>query len=158
MTTQTKDVAGEMFDQVTENFTRTVEMGTKVQQQAARFWSDMLERNIEESRTRFEKISEETAPFSKSNFDRFQRLFDQQANKSMDMLRQAFEGGKVSNPAEYGQKMTELWRTSFETLRESAETFAKTNNEMLENWSKWVRTTLGASSNGSKPAPKVAPR
>lgn len=157
MAIQTKDVAAEMFEQVTDNFTRTVELGTKVQQQAAKFWSEMLERNIDESRTRFEKISDETAPFNKSNFERFQRMFDQQAGKSMDMLRHAFETGRVTNPAEFCQKMTEMWRSSFDTLRESAETFARTNNEMLESWSKLMKTMAGAT-NGSKTAPKPVTR
>lgn len=150
--TQTQEFVKDAVKQATDTFTRTIEAGVKFQEQNARFWTDMANKNVDELRTKLDKFNLDATPFSRKNLDGFHKLFDTQVNKSMDMLRQTFEAARAQSAPDLYENMLAMWRNSFDALRETADTVARTNSEMFESW----KDMMNVCANGPKPAGKPA--
>lgn len=140
MAVETKDILSDMFQQACDSFNKTMKTGAKFQQDVARFWTDAAGKNVEEMRDQFENVAQEAFPFNKKNLERFQRLFDEQTQQTLEMLRQTFDSGRPTDIQEMFQRTSELWRTSFDTIRASADAMAKTSTEMFEGCSEFART------------------
>ncbi len=153
MPAQTKDF-NQIFEHLSDSFAKTMKTGANIQQESTKFWSNLLDQNLDAFRKRVEKVTDETVPFSKANLERCQHLFDQQSKECLDMLREAAEVGGCDNPMAFYEKMSDLWKSSFETLRSSNESFIKAHNQMYESWSKLVGQ-MWSDSNG-KPGPRPA--
>jgi hypothetical protein len=148
MAIDTKDFVTDSFKQAAETFARTMQTGIRFQEETARFWSDFFGKQTEEARHTYEKLTTDALPFSQKNVERFHRMFDDQATKSISFLKKAFEHGPATTATETYERMLALWQQSFDTLRESADAVAKANGEMFDNYSNMVRTF---SNGGSKP-------
>lgn len=130
----------DMFKGLSDNFADTMKAGLKFHEDTARFWFDMNSKNFEQFRNRFEQITDEFVPFSKRNMDRFHTLFDEQAKKSLDLLKQSYEMGQTGNANELCDRLFNLWKSSFETLRESVDNVAKANSDIFRNMTEVVNT------------------
>jgi hypothetical protein len=130
----------QMFDQASSSFSRTFETSMKFYQDSTRFWSDACTKGMDNWRTQSDRVVGDTAPFGQANFERFQRMFTEQSEKSMNLLREAFEASQSTRPADLNQRVSDLWKNSFETLRNANETLAKANEEMVQNWTKMCET------------------
>ncbi len=137
MATQTKDPMTEMFQQLSDGFSNTFKTGMKFQQDMARFWTDMAGKNVEEVRENFQRVADQSTPFNKTSVEKFQKMFDEQAEQNMRMLKETFEAARFNNnPAELYDNVANLWRKSFDNFKASTEMMARSNSDMMDNWTK----------------------
>lgn len=134
------------FKGLSDSFAETMKAGLKFHEETARFWFDVNSKNLDLFRGRFEQAADEMIPFSKRNLDRFHNLFDEQSKKALELLRRWQEMGQPTNVNDGYERLFTLWRNSFETLRDSVDTVAKTNSEIFRNMTDTLNT------NGAKPA------
>lgn len=153
----TTDTMTEMFEHMTDTFAKTLKTGLKFQEESARFWTDMYDKNTHQCQTHYDKMVDSTAPLYKKNLDGLMKMFDHQAGKSLELLKESCELSTAASPVQFGERMAQLWRHSFDAFRESADMMARTNQEVFENWTKMAREAA-PKTNGSKPAHKAAAR
>lgn len=151
MTTAT-EFMNDSAKQVSDVFARTMQSGARLHEEAAKFWAETSRKQLDDQRAQFEKMVDEAAPFSRKNAERFQKFFDEQADRSLDMLRKSFDSARATNPTQACESLMNLWRSSFETMRESADAMAKFNSDIFASWNDMLRK------NGcmNTPAPEAA--
>ncbi len=155
MATETKDFVTDMFNQATESFNRTMSTGLEFQQQAGKFWGDVFEKSFDQVRTHTEKVSKDFVPGAKKNVEQFHKMFDGQAQKSLDMLRKTFESGECCNVQDLSDQTVKMWQTSFDTVRSQVDAMAKMNVEMFESFSDMAnKTFVDGQKCAAKPASK----
>ncbi len=143
------DLLTETMRAATENFTKTLQAGIRFQEQNARFWSDLLGRSSEDFRTHWDRLTREAAPFQQKNVEAFHQLFEEQSQRTLDLLRKSVELGQNQAAGQLYEQLAALWRTSFDTLRESADAIARTNARMFESWSELMRKAPAGAAAGS---------
>jgi len=153
--TTSRDFMTDMFKQAADSFSRTMQAGVKFQEDSTRFWTDLANKNLDEVRTQWEKLSLDATPFAKKNLDQFHKLFEEQTSKTLELLRKTCEAGSLQSPSEVYERLTLMWRDSLDSIRQTTDAFAKTNGELFENCSEMIRKFSGGQANG-KPAPKTA--
>lgn len=152
LTSETTNFMTEMFTQAAETFNETMQTGLKFQEQAAKFWTGTFTKNADQFRTQFEKVADETIPAAKKNLEQFHRTFEDQAQKSMDVLRQTFDDARGWADKGLQDQTMKLWRTSFEAMRSSVDVVAKANAEMMEKWSAFAgQACANVKTNGKTP-------
>lgn len=150
MTTETMT---ETYKQLNDSFNQAMRTGSQFHEQTARFWNEAMTRNLSETRAQFEKVADDALPFNKKNIDRFHRMFDENAKRSLDLLKQTMDVGTAHNMPEAYDKLMSLWRNSFESLRECTDAVARANAEMFETWTGLMRQGFA---NGKTPAADAA--
>lgn len=148
MTTATQDYVTDSFKTVSDSFAKTFETGTRMFEDTARFWTDAAAKNTHQARERFEKLRDDTTPFQKENVDRFHKLFDEQSQRTLDLMRKACDNLPTQDPAEASQRIADVWRNSFDTFRASVDAMSKANSDMLRGWT----SLLSNCSTGNGPA------
>ncbi len=174
--------ATESFGHATETFSKALGTGMKFQEETARFWSDTLGKNtamfgnnamfgqnemfgkgsdfskgMEQVQSQFEKMTKEVFPTTKKQLDTFQTMFDEQSKRGMEMMKGAFDacqnstGSFVADANAFDHAM-KMWRTSFDTMRSSVDTFAQANTEMFESFSSMAKNACCANTNGANTA------
>lgn len=155
--TMNTDFVMDSFKNMTETFADTMKTAMKFNEETARFWADTFTKNTEEFRNRTQKVADEFAPFTKNNVERVQKTFEEQMNRTTTLFRDTFKAmtpnGQANNMTE---RMTGMWKDSFETVRESMDTVAKANMDMFKNWNEFFQNNMfnAARTNGAKPATK----
>lgn len=156
----TTDAFADMFKTMTENYADAMRQAAKFNEDTARFWTDTFTKNAEDFRTRTQKVMDEVTPFGKTNVERVQKTFEQQMNRSMDFFREQVKTLQPTAQGEVAERMMSAWRESFETARESMDTFAKANQDMFKTWNEFWTTFGNSAANGkhtgnNKPAAKL---
>ena len=143
-TDSTTNFVADTFRQATENFTKAVQTGIQLQQETAKFWTDMLTKQAETARSQFEKVSAEAVPAQKRAVETFQKMFDEQSRSAMELLRKSFEVGQARDGGQACDRLSTIWKDSFEAMRSSADTLTRAQHEMIESWA-----SLAKNGNGS---------
>lgn len=151
-TTLNTEFFADTFKTMTESFTDTMRTAMKFNEDTARFWTDTFSKNSEEFRTRSHKIADEVTPFSKQNVERFQRTFDEQMNRTVNFMRDAFGAMQPAKPTEVTDRMLSMWKESFENVRESMDTYAKANMDMFKTWTEFYQTAANGAGKTVKAA------
>lgn len=140
MAAPTTDFVTENFRQAADAFNRTLQAGVKFHEQTAQFWGDLFKRNSDELRSGAERVAGDAVPFARKNLDRFHQVFEEQAQRSLDLLRKSFDAAATQPGAMTPDKFMSLWQESFDTLRNSTDNLSKAHAEMYQNWTEWLRT------------------
>ena len=126
--------------QVGENYMKTMQAGMKFFEDTAHIYTEMSTKNVDDAKVRFEKFAAELAELNKHNLDRFQSFFEEQTRRNASLTPYMVDPAAFSNPAELYDRMSAMWRNSFESLREAVTTSAKATSEAIEGWSHTFRT------------------
>jgi hypothetical protein len=62
----------------------------------------------------------------------------------MELLKKAFSGDSVSDPAELQAKVKQLWEDSLGVLKENAQSLAQANVRMMDLWAEVLRKNVSA--------------
>lgn len=138
-TTNPMSLWGETYKQVAEGYSKTMQAGVKFFEDTTRLYTDLAARTMEETRVRVEKVTHDTVELNKHGVERAQAFFEEQTRRNASLTPYMFDPASMNNPAEYFDRVAALWRTSFETVRDSISTIAKNSGEMMEGWSKVCR-------------------
>ncbi len=151
MTATMTDAYTNAWKTAMESFQDTLKAGVKFHEETARFWTDNANRNLETFQTKTQQFVNDTTPFGKKNVEQFNKTFEQNVQRTMDLYRDAWKQGMPANPAEMSEHMASMWKNTFETMRESVDALAKANTDMLNRWV----DVAGTNGNGAtKPAGK----
>lgn len=139
MVTKDNEFMGMTFTSVADTFSESMRAGVRMQDETMKFWNGVLGQNTEDCRARFDRMFDLT----RENADRAVKLFDDQAQKGLYLMRQGFELGTAKTPTEYFDKVNTIWRSSFDLFRNSMDSMARNTNEMISSWTNLMHTTFG---------------
>jgi len=138
MATASTDFMTDSFKQMSDCLAGTLEVGTDFFQRTAEFWTDAAAKNAQTFRKQWETFNGQAAPLARSNIERLQKLFEQQCQRGLELMRLNVDTQPTADPAELFDRTVELWRNSFETLRQSIDAVAKANAQMFESWTELI--------------------
>ena len=137
--TEHADVMNGTFKRFADNFSETFRVGMKFYEDSARLCTDMATRGLDEGRTHYEAMAEEMTRLNRTNLDRFQRFFEEQTRRNTNLTPYVCDPAGAANPAEVCDRLSAMWRTSFETLRDSVKAASKATAEVIQGWSQICR-------------------
>lgn len=130
--------ATDSFKTMTDTFSKSFDAGVRMQEDAFRMVTDMSTRATEEFRNRVEKMADDVLPMSKKNMDRFQRMFDETAQRATNLVRTSMDLNPavrpVATPAEIMDRTFSMWKASFDAARETMDAMQKMTTEVVADW------------------------
>jgi hypothetical protein len=136
MTGQT-EFASKAFDQVFDCFRKATESTLQVQQDLFRQWTaswpgfPKVQFPLVEQFQQFQKEwTQATADLTR----KYLEVWERQYQAGVESLHGAFRAGEAKDPAEFRQKMMELWQKSFNCLKELAEAQMRNAQSAVEKW------------------------
>lgn len=125
----------DLFKNFSETFTKGMTASTKFYEDGMKFWTDAMTRTTDEFRNRVEKMADELNPVTKRSAERVQRLFDENTQRGIALVKQGMEMSPmvkpVGTPAEFFDRNVTFSKTAFETMRESMDATLKVGAEAM---------------------------
>jgi len=120
MATKTTDVNfTAVCDQAVQSFSDTCKGAVKMQEDAVKWWSNILDQAgpTQDWQRKAGSILNDTIPAVQKNADEWVKVFESSSNRTMNLLKKAFDGNVATNPSEVQARIQELWEESLAVLR-----------------------------------------
>ncbi len=113
-----------MFDQVFENLQKATESSVKMQQEMFQKWVEAFpgaKSALPNATDAFADFRKKWEEISVEILKRQKEMVDQNYDAGLKSLQDVFKVADAKSPQEYQEKVTELYRKSFESLRQLSE-------------------------------------
>jgi hypothetical protein len=133
-----------MFDQVFDNLQKATESSVKMQQEMFQKWVEAFPSATSPLPTpidAFADVRKKWEEVSAEILKRQKAMVDQNYEAGLKSLEDVFSVAEAKSPQEYQQKVTELYRKSFESLRQLTESQLQEFKAATEKWSELATTT-----------------
>lgn len=144
MATQTQPNVGHLFDQAFQAFNDTLKAGVKIQEDVGRWWTDAFEQALpkNEWQKKTGGLFGEAIPAAQRSAEECLKLLEANYRRSTVLLKKAFEV-EPAETADLRARTEQLWRESFELVKENAEAVVQANLKLIELWSGVVKKNVG---------------
>lgn len=135
-----------MFDQVYSNLQKATESSIKMQQEMFQKWAEAFPTASSPIPTSSDAIinwRHKWEAFLADSLKRQKELVDKNYEAGIKALEDIFATGEAKSPQEYQQKVTQLYRQSFESLRQVSEAQMAEFKAAAEKWAELMSVSQG---------------
>lgn len=133
-----------LFDQGVQTFGEALKAGVKMQEEAARWWSDALDQQgpVGEFQKQSKALVAEVLPVAQKSTEEWMKVWEQNYRRGLDLVRQAWNPGgaaaaatTATGGADAAQaRGQQVWESSMRLVRDSTQAAAAANVHMMEAW------------------------
>ena len=127
-----------MYDQVFQNLQKATESSIKMQQEMFQKWVEAFPAAPSQVATAGDALSQwrhKWEAFAAESLKRQKELVDRNYEAGIKALEEIFAVEDAKSPQEYQQKVTELYRKSFDSLRQLSEAQMEEFKSAAQKWS-----------------------
>ena len=141
MATKSQTFVTDMFEQAVDTFDAAMKAGVKAQEEATKWWSDLLgdAGSVQDWQRKAASVAGDVLPAAQKNAEEYLHVLEQNARNSMELLKKAFETGQSESVADLQAKTQKLWEASLATLRTNTQTVVQANAKALESLTDFAR-------------------
>jgi hypothetical protein len=135
-----------MIDQVFGNLQKATESSIQMQQEMFKKWFEAFpgaSSSIPSASEAMHQWRQKWEAIVADSLKRQKELVDKSYEAGIKALEDIFAVEEAKSPQEYQQKVTELYRKSFESLRKLSEAQMVEFKTAAEKWSELMSTTVG---------------
>lgn len=136
MTDKTKAPASEIFDQALKNYEQALRTGLKVQEEAGKCWTKMLNQaaSPQDLHKQMSALANDMIPATQKSMESCLNLLEQNSRTSVDLMKKGLETMQATSPAESQSKLMEFWESSLKTLKSNAQAIVDINSRAMDSW------------------------
>ena len=141
MTDKTKPPVSEVFDQALKNYEQTLRAGLKLQEEAGRWWTNLLNHatSAHDWQKRVAAVTNEVIAPTQKRMEDYLGLVERNNHANVELLKKALEAAQTTGPSEFQAKWVDFWQTSLNSLQANAQAVAQINGKMMESWISFVK-------------------
>lgn len=135
----------EMFNQAIETFDSALKIGVKIQEEATKWWTDMLQETdtLQEFRQRAQSMMMVALPTTQKSVDQYMKLLDTTYHSSMELINKAFQATQSDSLTDAQARIQEFWQATFTAMRTNAQAIVQVNTRAMEAWAEMARHNSG---------------
>ncbi len=141
MTDKTKTPASEMFDQALKNYEQALQTGLKIQEEAGKCWTKLL--NPAASPLDLQKqviaMANEVIPATQKNMEAYLQRLEQNSRASVDLLKKGIEAAQTASFQEGQGMLVDFCENSLTSLKTNAQAIVDLNCKAVDSWIAMVK-------------------
>ena len=150
----------ELFNQAIETFDSALKTGVRIQEEATRWWTDMLREtdSLQELQHRAQSMTMEALPSTQKNADQYMQLLDKSYHASLELMNRAFQATQSGSLTDTQHRLQEFWESTFAAMRTNAQAMVQLNSRTMETWSEMARRETSETWSATKETAKETAR
>ncbi|HTL55637.1 MAG TPA: hypothetical protein VL361_08150 [Candidatus Limnocylindrales bacterium] len=134
----------EMTDTAMKNYEQAVRTTLKLQEEAARCWSSMLNQTtlVQDWQKRLDDFSGMTnkfVPLAQQRMEEVISLMEKNSRTGAELMKKAVDAAQTPVISESQAKWMEFWTSSMGAMRTNTEAFAEIGTKAVDSWIDFVR-------------------
>jgi len=127
-----------------KNCEQTIRLGLKLQEETARWWSNVLHQSpaVPEWQRAMESwasLAADAIPATQKRAEEMVEVVDKANRQAMELMKQSIEVVQCSNERDRYSKAFELWSDTLKAGRSNAEQVVAVGNKAIDSWMGYVR-------------------
>jgi len=134
----------EMTDTAMKNYEQAVRTTLKLQEEAARCWSSMLNQTtlVQDWQKRlddFNGMANKFVPLAQQRMEEVISLMEKNSRTGAELMKKAVDAAQTPVISESQAKWMEFWTSSMGAMRTNTEAFAEIGTKAVDSWIDFVR-------------------
>jgi len=141
MTDKAKAPASEIFDQALKNYEQALRTGLKVQEEAGKYWTKMLNQaaSPQDLHKQITSMANDVIPATQKSMESCLNLLEQNSRATVDLMKKGLETAQVTNLSEGQSRLMEFCESSLKSLKSNAQAIADINTRAIDSWISLVK-------------------
>jgi hypothetical protein len=141
MTEKSKPPVSEVFDQALKNYEQTLRTGLKLQEDAGRWWTNLLNQStsVHDWQKRVTAATSEVIEPTQKRMEEYLGLIEKNNRANVELLKQALQAAQTTGPSECQAKWVDFWQSSLNSVQTNAQAIAQINSKMMGSWISFVK-------------------
>jgi uncharacterized protein (DUF3084 family) len=141
MTDKTKTPASEMFDQALKNYEQALRTGVKVQEEAGKYWTRLLNQTAspQDLQKQLTSMANDVFPATQKSLEACLDLLEENSRASVDLLKKGLEAAQTTGVSETQGKVVEFCESSLKSLKLNAQAIVDINAKAMDAWISLVK-------------------
>lgn len=137
-----------VFDRGMQNLGDAVKVGVKLQEDAAKWWADAIEKTpAQEWQKKGRSVLADAIPVAQKNAEDLVKVIEENYRRSVDLMKKACsaegcEGAAAAGVA--GAQAADVWEMSMKMVRDTAQAVTQANFKLMEAWTDMVKNAGAA--------------
>ncbi len=134
----------EMTDQAMRNYEQALRTGLKLQEEAVKWWSGMLNQTTtsqdwQKRFANFSNVATGVMPVAQKRMEEVLDLMEKNSQTGADLMKKAVDAAQTPVIAESQAKWMDFWTSSLGAIRRNAEAMTQINTRAIDSWIDFVR-------------------
>jgi hypothetical protein len=134
----------EMTEKAMKNYEQAVRTGVKLQEEAGRWWSNMLNQTAsahdwEKRVTTLTSVANGVMPVAQRRMEEVMELMEKNSRTGAELVKKAVDAAQTPAIAESQAKWMDFWTASLGAMRANAEALTEINTKVIDSWIDFAR-------------------
>ena len=141
MTEKTKNPASELFDQGLKNYEQALRTGLKVQEEAGKCWTKLLNQaaSPQDLQKQITSLANDVIPATQKSMEGCLELLEQNSRASVELVKKGMEAAQTTNYPDTQAKVVEFCESSLKSLKANAQAIVDINAKAIDSWMAFVK-------------------
>jgi translation initiation factor 2 alpha subunit (eIF-2alpha) len=136
MTDKAKAPASEIFDQALKNYEQALRTGVKLQEEAGKCWTKMLNQAASppDLQKQITSFANDVFLATQKSMEAYLELIEQNSRTSVDLLKKGLEAAQTTNYTDAHGKVVDFCESSLKSLKANAQAIVDVNTKAIDAW------------------------
>jgi hypothetical protein len=141
MSDKAKVPGAEVFDQALKNYEQTLRNGLKLQEEAGRWWSSLLNQasSVSDLQKRVTALTNEVVAPTQKRMEEYLGLIEENNKTNVELLKEALDLAQTTAPAEYQAKLLDFCEASMKAVQANAQSVTQIQGRMIDSWVSFIK-------------------
>ncbi len=141
MSDKAKVPGSELFDQALKNYEQTLRNGLKLQEEAGRWWTNLLNQasSVSDLQKRVTALTNEVVAPSQKRMEEYLGLIEENNRTNVELLKEALDLAQTTAPAEYQSKALDFCEASVKAVQANAQAVTQIQGRMIDSWLGFIK-------------------
>lgn len=131
----------ELFDQAVKSYEHALQTGVKLQEDAARWWTNLFHQTAwtQDWHRQMSSVMSQAIPTAQKNMEESIRLIDQNSKSSLNFFKRAVDAPRSGDASDMQTHVQEMWQSSLNVLQSNMQAISESQARLMESWTDFVR-------------------
>ncbi len=141
MSEEAKNPASEMFDQGLKNYEQALRTGLKVQEEAGKCWTKLLNQaaSPQDLQKQFASMANDVIPATQKSMEGCLELLEQNSRASVELVKKGMEAAQATNLPDMQARVADFCESSLKSLKANAQAIIDLNGKAMDSWMTFVK-------------------
>lgn len=141
MKEKVENPVSEILDQGLKNYEQALRAGLKIQEEAGRCWTNLLNQAVspQDLQKRIQSMANEVIPATQKSMEGYLAMLEHSGRTSIELIKKGMEAAQTTSYPDMQAKVVEFCESSLKSLKANTQAVVDINGKAIDSWLAFVK-------------------